>query len=144
MAAHSFTVRSALGKAEVFARVADLSTAPQWDEGISSSTRQVDDDGAEWFEIVTTGFDGAPMASRYAIVAAQAPDHFTMVGSNDVFRAIDTVVVFDRDDGGCDVHYHGTLQLLGDAPPLTDTQLDAMFPKLAAVAEQGLATFLNP
>jgi len=51
--------------------------------------------------------------------------------------------VLTGSDSGCVLDYHGTLELLGDDPPLSDAQLDSMFPKLAAVAEQGLTAFLN-
>ncbi len=40
--------------------------------------------------------------------------------------------------------YDGTLDLVGDEPPLSPTQLDSMFPKIGAVAESGLTRFLNP
>ena len=101
---------------------------------MSSSTRNAGT-GHPWYEITTSGFDGQPMASRYQIRAAEAPDYFVMIGTNEVFRAVDSVVFCEAEGGGCSVHYHGTLELLGDDPPLTPSQLDSMFPKIAVVAE---------
>ena len=66
-----------------------------------------------------------------------------MVGENDAIRAVDTLVFATSGDGST-LDYHGTIDLLGDTPPLSPAQLDSMFPKIAAVAEAGLTRFLNP
>ena len=65
-----------------------------------------------------------------------------MVGENEQFRAADALVLTPTHTG-CELTDEGTLEILGDSPPLTPTQLDSMFPKLAAVAESGLARFLD-
>lgn len=144
MASHSFTVSSSLGKDDAYPRLADLANVPEWDSGVTSSVRRTESGSQPWYEVTTAGFDGQPMTSRYEIRSAQAPDYFVMVGENDVFRAVDSVVFCDAEGGGCSVHYHGTLELLGDDPPLSPRQLDSMFPKIAVVAEAGLNDYLNP
>ncbi len=92
--------------------------------------------------MTVTGFDGSPTSVVYEITEVDAPHRFVMVGENDEFRAVDTLELTSTTTG-CELAYHGTLELLGDNPPLTSTQLDSMFPKIAAVAEVGLGRFLD-
>ncbi len=144
MASHSFTVDSNLTTEAAYARAIDLEHVPQWDDGVQSSVRLPDgDDGAPRFDVTVTGFDGKPSSVTYTVTEADAPNRFVMVGENDVFRAVDTLVFVASGDGST-LDYHGTLELLGDEPPLSPSQLDSMFPKIATVAENGLTTFLNP
>ena len=142
MAAHSFSITSSLACEDAFARLIDLERVPEWDHGVRASTR-LDETR---FVVTVTGFDGEPTSVIYTITGADAPTRFVMVGENDVFRAVDELVLTADTDGsdGCVLTYSGSLELLGDRPPLTPPQLDSMFPKLAAVAEAGLQTFLNP
>lgn len=145
MASHSFTVASTLPRDLAYARLVDLESVPEWDHGVRSSTR-IDRENAvlgSRFEVTVTGFDGAPATVVYEITEAEAPNRFVMVGQNEVFRAEDELTLASVGDG-CVLTYVGRLALLGDNPPLTDAQLDSMFPKLAAVAETGLTSFLNP
>ena len=93
--------------------------------------------------MTVTGFDGAPTPVVYEITEAEAPHRFVMVGDNGEFRAVDELSLTATEDG-CELTYVGGLELLGDDPLLTPTQLQSMFPKLAAVAEAGLRSFLNP
>ena len=151
MARHSFTIASPLTVQEAFARLIDLERVPEWDEGVASSVRIDPTGGGEpaprapvgdRFDVTVTGFDGSPTSVVYEITEADAPHHFVMVGENDEFRAADTLDL-STTATGCELIYHGTLELLGENPPLTSTQLDSMFPKLAAVAEVGLRRFLD-
>lgn len=145
MASHSFTVLSTLAPAAAFARLVDLESVPEWDDGISASKR-IDGGtsalGAR-YEVTVTGFDGRPTAVVYEITECDEPRRFVMVGQHDDFRAVDTLTLRPTTDG-CELTYDGTLDLIGDDPPLTAAQLDAVFPKIAAVAEAGLVGFLNP
>lgn len=144
MADHSFTVESHLRPEAAYERAIDLTRVPEWDEGVRSSLRLPDgDDGAARYDVTVTGFDGSPTSVVYTVTEAEAPRRFVMVGENDVFRAVDTLV-FAASGDGSKLDYHGTLELLGDEPPLTPAQLDSMFPKIAAVAEAGLRSYLNP
>ncbi len=143
MASHSFSVDSDLSIDEAYARAVDLTRVPEWDDGVRSSVRLPDgDDGEPRFDVTVTGFDGAPASVVYTVTEADAPNRFVMVGENDVFRAVDTLV-FTAVGAGSRLDYHGTLELLGDEPPLSPSQLASMFPKIAAVAEAGLRRYLN-
>jgi len=155
MASHTFTITSPLTVEEAFARLIDLERVPEWDEGVASSVRlDAPGDGegddaptprspvGDRFDVTVTGFDGSPTSVVYEITGADAPHHFVMVGENDEFRAADTLDLAATANG-CELVYHGTLELLGENPPLTSTQLDSMFPKLAAVAQVGLRHFLD-
>jgi hypothetical protein len=144
MASHSFTVVSNLTVDAAYAQAVDLERVPEWDDSVRSSVRLPDgDDGSPRFDVTVTGFDGSPSSVTYTITEADAPNRFVMVGENDVFRAVDTLV-FTTSSTGSKLDYHGTLELLGDEPPLSPSQLDSMFPKIAVVAESGLTRFLNP
>ena len=147
MAHHRFTVPSPLSAADAYDRLVDLERVPEWDEGVRGSVRIDDAEHADGtalgrrFDVTVTGFDGGPSSVVYEITEADAPRRFVMVGENEVFRAIDTLVLTSTADG-CELAYDGSLELLGDDPPLTAAQLDSMFPKIAAVAEAGLTRFL--
>lgn len=144
MASHSFTVESNLSIEDAYERAIDLTRVPEWDDGVKSSERLPgDDDGSPRYDVTVTGFDGSPTSVVYTVTEADAPNRFVMVGVNDVFRAVDTLV-FTATGSGSELDYHGTLELLGENPPLTPRQLESMFPKIAAVAESGLRSFLNP
>ena len=143
MAEHSFTVESPLTIDEAYSRAVDLERVPEWDDGVRSSLRLPDgDDGLPRFDVTVTGFDGSPTSVVYTITEQAAPNRFVMIGENDVFRAVDTLV-FSASESGTTLDYHGTLELLGDDPPLSPSQLDSMFPKIAAVAEAGLNRYLD-
>ena len=145
MASHSFTISSPLTAQDAFTKLVDLERVTEWDEGVSRSVR-IGSASPEVlgsrFDVTVTGFDGAPTSVVYEITEADEPTRFVMVGENGQFRAADTLVLTPTDDG-CELDYEGSLELLGDSPPLTPTQLDSMFPKLAAVAEAGLRRFLD-
>ena len=144
MASHSFTVASKLSAQEAYAMAIDLERVPEWDDGVKSSVRLPDGDDAQpRFDVTVTGFDGTPSSVVYAITEADEPNRFVMVGENDEFRAVDTLV-FTPTSTGSRLDYHGTLELVGDDPPLSPRQLGSMFPKIAVVAEIGLTSFLNP
>ncbi len=143
MASHTFTVESNLTIEEAYARAVDLERVPEWDDGVLSSIRLPDgDDGSARYDVTVTGFDGQPSSVVYTVTESDAPDRFVMIGENDVFRAVDTLA-FSATGDGCTLDYHGTLELLGDEPPLSPGQLDSMFPKIAAVAEAGLTRYLR-
>ncbi|NND74553.1 MAG: hypothetical protein HKN44_06060 [Ilumatobacter sp.] len=144
MASHTFTVRSNLAPARAFARLIDLECVPQWDAGVRGSKRIDPGDGhvGARYEVTVTGFDGQPTTVVYEVTDVDEPKRFVMVGQNEVFRAADTLA-FEPVESGCELTYHGTLDFVGDDPPLTAEQLDAVFPKVAGVAEAGLTEFLN-
>lgn len=148
MGHYRFTIGSPLPVDAAFARLIDLERVPQWDEGVRGSVRIESGDGpvdsplGNRFDVTVTGFDGSPTSVVYAITDVDMPSRFVMVGENEQFRAVDTLVLAATDTG-CELTYDATLELLGDDPPLTPTQLDSMFPKLAGVAEAGLARFLG-
>jgi|GEM_PF-521617 len=154
MASHTFTVVSSLSVDDAFDRLIDLEQVTAWDEGVRGSVRIDHADGAtpdstgavvegSRFEVTVTGFDGTPDTVVYEITDASRPDRFVMVGENATFRATDELSLHATGTGS-ELTYVGRLELLGDDRPLTDAQLDSMFPKIAAVAQTGLTTFLNP
>ncbi len=147
MAQQVFTVSSSLSPAEAFARCIDLTRVHEWDRGVSNSTLvggNGDSVGSE-YEVTVTGFDGQPATVVYTLLEVDAPNRFVMEGVNDVFRAHD-ILTFRSSagtDGGCELLYDARLDLVGDEPPMTAAQLDALFARVAAVPEAGLRAFLN-
>lgn len=145
MAHQVFTVSSSLSAAEAFARCIDLTRVSEWDRGVSDSKLVAgtgDSVGSE-FEVTVTGFDGQPSRVVYELLEVDAPNRFVMEGTNDVFCAHD-ILTFAATANGCDLLYDARLDLVGDEPPMTADQLDALFSRVAAVPEAGLRTFLNP
>jgi hypothetical protein len=145
MAAQEFTIASSLWCAEAFDRLADLTRVSEWDRGVTDP-RQIEGDGPALgarYEVGVTGFDGEPARVVYELVEYEAPTRFVMIGENEVFRAHDTLV-FEPAALGCTLRYVARLDLLGDDPPLTEHELDAVFERVAGVAERGLIAFLNP
>lgn len=145
MATESFVIESALSVADAFALVVDLTKVNEWDRGVSNA-QHVSGEPATvgaTYDVTVTGFDGKPTTASYALMAVDAPNSFTMVGSHPQFRADDTIT-FEPTDSGCRVSYDAGLVLLGEDRPLTDKQLDGLFASIAAVPQAGLQDFLNP
>lgn len=145
MAQQVFTVTSSLAPAQAFARCIDLTRVNEWDRGVSGS-RLVAGSGdsvGSKFEVTVTGFDGEPSQVVYELLEVEASTRFVMEGANEVFRAYD-VLTFTPTEVGCEVLYDAQLDLVGDDPPMTNEQLDALFARVAAVPEAGLQSFLNP
>lgn len=144
MATETFAIQSNLPPGEAFARVVDLLRVVEWDRGIRDARHVGGEPGTVGarYDVTVKGFDGKPTTATYELTAVEVPHRFTMVGSHPDFRADDTVS-FDPTEGGCRVTYQAGLVLLGDDPPLTDTQLDALFSSVVAVPRDGLSVFLN-
>lgn len=145
MAQQTFTIESSLAQTAAFERLSDLTRVNEWDRGVRNAL-QIGGDrpgrGAR-YEVTVMGFDGQPTAIVYELTEFESPNRFVMIGENDVFRAHDTLTL-TASESGSSLTYVGTLTLLEQDPPLTETQLDAAFKKVAAVAESGLTDFLNP
>lgn len=142
MAHQSIVISSPLSPETAFARLIDLTQVPAWDRGVTGS-RLTDGTPATVgarYAVSLTGFDRQPTTAEYELTAV-TDDTFTMVGTHADFRAEDTVTV-RATPNGCEVTYDAGLQLLGDDPPLTNDQLDAVFAKLVAVVETGLSAYL--
>ena len=126
-------------------QLVDLTRVSEWDRGVTNP-RQVDGAGHEVgsrYEVTVVGFDGQPTPVVYELLEVDRPARFVMEGSNAVFCAHD-VILIEPTDTGCTVTYSAGLELLEEDPPLTPAQLDSLFVKIAAVAEGGLRSYLNP
>jgi len=145
MAQQVFTVSSSLPIEEAFARCLDLTRVSEWDRGVTNArlVAGTGDAVGSQFEVTVTGFEGLPTPAVYELTEVEAPTRFVMRGTNDEIRA-DDVLTFAATDVGCELVYDARLELVGDDPPMTDEQLDALFARVAAVPEAGLRTFLNP
>jgi hypothetical protein len=145
MAQQVFNVQSALSVREAFDRCIDLRRVNEWDRCVTAPRRLAGAGQAvgSTYEVTVTGFDGKPAAVVYELLEVDAPHRFVMEGVNDVLRARD-ILTFTSNDAGCELHYDAQLELLGEQPPMTDAELEALFARVAAVPQQGLSTFLNP
>lgn len=145
MASQNFTVASTLSPADAFAMLVDLTRVNEWDRGVSDS-KQIGGTGPGLdarYQVTVTGFDGEPSPVVYTLVEYEPNQRFVMIGENADFRAHDTVTIAESADG-CEVTYDARLELLGDNPPLTSDELDALFAKVADIPRRGLGTYLNP
>ncbi len=145
MAQQVFSVQSALSAREAFDRCIDLRRVSEWDRGVTAPRRLTGagQSAGSTYEVTVTGFDGKPAAVVYELLEVDAPHRFVMEGTNEVFRAYD-ILTFTPTDDGCELHYDAQLELLGEQPPMTNAELDALFARVAAVPQHGLRTFLNP
>ncbi len=144
MATETFVIDSPLSPDVAFERLVDLTRAPEWDHGIRDCRHVGGAPGTigARYELTVTGFDGQPTTATYEITDAQTDAGFTMVGTHPDFRADDTVTI-EPTETGCRVTYNAGLVLLGEAPPLTEAQLDRLFASIVAVPAEGLRHFLG-
>ncbi len=145
MANETFVIESTLSPDAAYERLVDLSRVTEWDHGILECALADGTPGTVGarYELSVTGFDGEPTTAFYELTAVTPDRGFTMVGTNPEFRADDTVTI-EAADGGCRVTYDAGLVLTGEAPPLTEAQLDKLFASIVAVPAAGLRRFLNP
>lgn len=145
MAQQVFSVQSNLSVREAFDRCIDLRRVNEWDRGVTAPRRLTGEGQSvgSTYEVTVTGFDGEPTAVVYELLDVEAPHRFVMEGTTDAFRAYD-VLTFTATEGGCSLHYDARLELLGENPPLTPDELDALFARVASIPESGLRAFLNP
>jgi hypothetical protein len=145
MAQQVFSVHSNLSVTDAFDRCIDLRRVDEWDRGVTAP-RRLTGEGQEvgsTYEVTVVGFDGTPTPVVYELLEVDAPHRFVMEGTADAFRAFD-VLTFTATDDGCSLHYDAQLELIGDDPPLTPDELDALFARVASIPETGLHAFLNP
>lgn len=145
MATATFVVESSLSPEVAFDQMVDLTRVPEWDPGIRGSRLISGEAGSVGtrYDVDITGFDGKPTSAVYELTSVDDNRAFTMVGTHPDFRAEDSVS-FESTDGGCRITYVAGLELLGEHPPISETQLAATFPSLVAVAEAGITSFLKP
>ena len=145
MATQQFDITSPLAPDAAFDRLINLTRVNEWDRGVTNP-RQIYGSGHEVgsrYEVTVVGFDGKPAPVVYELLEVDRPARFVMEGTNAVFCAHD-VITIEPTDTGCTVTYSAGLKLLEEDPPLTPAQLDNLFVKVAAVAEGGLRSYLNP
>lgn len=145
MAQQVFSVQSTLSVSEAFDRCIDLSRVDEWDRGVTAPRRLTGDGQAvgSTYEVTVVGFDGSPTPVIYTLLEVERPHRFVMEGATDDFRAHD-ILTFTPTDDGCSLHYDARLELLGENPPMSPDELDALFARVASVPEAGLRAFLNP
>jgi hypothetical protein len=145
MATQQFDIASPLAPDDAFDRLVDLTRVNEWDRGVTNP-RQIHGTGHQLgsrYEVTVVGFDGKPTTVVYELLEVDRPARFVMEGVNAVFCAHDAITI-EPTDTGCTVTYSAGLELLEEDPPLTPVQLDSLFVKIAAVAQDGLRNYLNP
>jgi carbon monoxide dehydrogenase subunit G len=137
----TITVPRPLG--EVFDFVADFTTVPQWDPGVSAS-RQTNGDKPAVGAIyeVTAVFNGREIPMTYRTTVLERPNRVSLEGEGSTITAVDDITFKDKGDGTTQVDYVADLNLKG---PLRLAQpfLKGAFDKLADKALAGLEARLS-
>ena len=127
---------------EVFDRLADFSSAEEWDPGTVRARRL--DDGpvavGSRFELTVT-FLGRESTLVYELVELRRPNRIVLVGQNRFARSLDTITLA-RLDGATRVTYDAELTLKGLASPF-HVLLGPVFDRLGREAADGLREALD-
>jgi hypothetical protein len=97
---------------DVFAYVADFSTAAQWDPGVRSSRRVSGDGGVGSKYLVEAAFGKRVVHLTYEVVEYESPVRIVLHGSAPTLDAIDDIR-FEEVDGGTRVVYRACFSLKG-------------------------------
>jgi hypothetical protein len=141
MAFYQTSVRTALGVADAFERMAHVERFAEWDPGVLRGT-QVRGVGPGPDAVYDLLIDALPKQTfRYQITQYEAPNRYRMVARTALFTSYDDVVV-EAWGGGARVTYAAELVLNG---PLAvfDRALRPVFRRIGDRAARGLAQFLS-
>ena len=136
------TIRTARPLDDVFAYLADFTTAAEWDPGVESSVAETDGgpgEGARY--LVTAGFAGRSLAMTYEMTAYEPPNRVVLRGSTGNFVAVDEIRI-DSVEGRTQVRYRAEFTLSGFLRILEPFMRPA-FRRLGDKALNGLAAALD-
>jgi carbon monoxide dehydrogenase subunit G len=123
---------------ETFEFVADFSTVPEWDPGVSEAHQTNGHDpavGATYS--VTAVFNGRDIPMTYVTTVLERPHRITLEGEGSTIRAVDDIRFKAKDESNTQIDYVADLNLKG-ALRLVQPFLKGSFDKLADRAMAGL------
>ncbi len=107
------TVTTPRPRPEVFAYVADFTTAAEWDPGIRSSVRVAGDGGVGTRYEVGATFAGRVVPMTYEVIEHAAPTRIVLRGLAATVAAVDTISFEEAPGGGTRVTYRADFTLKG-------------------------------
>jgi hypothetical protein len=132
------TVPSSKSPEEAFRLMADMTTFPAWDPGISKVV-QVKGSGPATdavFDVTVGSVAGRPIMLRYETKEFSPDANVLLVGKNSVFTSIDRITITPTSQG-CDITYDAELTFNGLFTPM-NIGLGLVFNKIGDRAAKGL------
>jgi len=142
MARYVVTVPSSKSVRDAFVLMADMTTFPEWDPGISKVV-QVAGTGPgpdAVFDVSVGSMAGRPVTVRYVTKEFVADSRVLLVGKNSLFTSID-VIEITATSSGCNVTYDAKLTFNGLLAPM-NLGLGLVFNKIGDRAAKGLRRVL--
>lgn len=132
------TVPSSKSPSEAFKLMADMTTFPQWDPGISKVV-QVAGSGPganAVFDVAVGAVAGRPISIRYETKEYLPDTRVLLVGRNSIFTSVDLITIAPSPTG-CEITYDAKLTFNGLLAPM-NIGLGLVFNKIGDRAAQGL------
>ncbi len=126
---------------EVFAYVADFTTAAEWDPGVVASNRTSGDGGVGTTYSVTASFRGRTVPMTYEVLDHRPLERIVLRGVGSTTEAVDTIEFFDE-AGGTKVSYRAEFTMKG-LMRLAEPFMGGMFEALGITALDGMAEALG-
>lgn len=136
------TVPSSKTPRDAFALMADMTTFPAWDPGISRVV-QVSGSGPgpdAVFDVTVGSIAGRPVTLRYATNEFEPDSRVLLVGKNGLFTSTDLITIVPTPNG-CDITYDAKLTFNGVFGPM-NLGLGLVFNKIGDRAAKGLRRVL--
>ncbi len=138
MPSYIVTVPSSKSPEEAFKFLADMTTFPSWDPGISKVV-QVAGSGPgpeAVFDVTVGAVAGRPVMLRYETKEYLPNSRVCLIGKSSVFTSIDTISIAPT-ASGCDITYDAKLTFNGLLAPM-NLGLGLVFSKIGDRAAKGL------
>lgn len=132
------TVLSSKSPREAFSLLADMTTFPKWDPGISKVV-QVAGSGPganAAFDVAVGSVAGRPITIRYETKEYLPDTRVLLVGKNSIFTSVDLITI-SPSPTGCEITYDAKLTFNGILAPM-NIGLGLVFNKIGDRAAQGL------
>jgi hypothetical protein len=144
MARYVTTIDSQRSRADLFAYLADFSSAAEWDPGVVAAERLSGDGpvaaGTSFRLSVRTLGGDTPLI--YEVEAIEPPSSVTFRAENAILVSLDTITFAEREGGGTRVRYDADLRLKGPLR-LADPVLRLVFARIGDRARDGLCGALD-
>lgn len=132
------TVPSSKSARDAFVLMADMTTFPAWDPGISKVVQVVGSGpGADAvFDVSVGSIAGRPVTLRYETKEFIADSRVLLVGKNSLFTSVDSIEITPT-SSGCNITYDAKLTFNGLLAPM-NLGLGLVFNKIGDRATKGL------
>ncbi len=143
MARYTTTIRSSLSPTEALARLADFSSAAEWDPGVASA-RRLDEGpahvGSRVALVARVGRRSVPLT--YEVVELVEGERVVHAAEARLYRSLDTITIAPHGDGAL-VTYDARLEGRGGFA-LAEPLLALALRRIGDRARAGLERYVNP